>query len=205
MDIKDRITQKSGELFISYGIKNVSVDEIASSMGVSKRTIYENFKDKEDILLECLKMFYEQKRNDLRESEEKSNNVIDLFLNTGAFSEAVRKIPSIKFFEDIEKYYPRGKQYIANQKQENFDLTKMYIERGVREGVFRDNLNVEIAAFIVHDTHSYTFTRAAQFDAFPFSHRELFFTMVINFIRGISTEKGIKIIDDYLKNNPYKP
>ena len=54
MDIKDRILEKAGELFFQYGIKNISMDELASSLGMSKSTIYENFKDKEEILRSLL-------------------------------------------------------------------------------------------------------------------------------------------------------
>ena len=50
MDIKDRIVQEAGQLFLEYGIKNISMDQLASSIGISKRTIYENFEDKEQIL-----------------------------------------------------------------------------------------------------------------------------------------------------------
>ena len=62
MEIKERIIAKAGDLFFQYGVKSVSMDELAFSLGISKRTIYENFKDKNEILLSLL-MNMRDKRN----------------------------------------------------------------------------------------------------------------------------------------------
>lgn len=204
MEIKDRITKKSGELFLNHGVKNISMDEIASSLGISKRTIYENFKDKEELLVGCLQMFAGQQREAFNDAEKESDNVIETFLKMGESSKVTSKIPNVKFFEDIEKYYPSAKQFIENSREKKFEAMKRFLTRGISEGVIRDNLNVDVAAFIVHDTHSYIFMRALQFNSHPFSFEALFYTMIINFIRGISTEKGIRIIDAHLKNEPFK-
>ncbi|HZJ80119.1 MAG TPA: helix-turn-helix domain-containing protein, partial [Dysgonamonadaceae bacterium] len=55
MELKDRIIEQAGELFVKHGIKRISMDEIASRLGISKRTIYQNFKDKEDLLLHYIR------------------------------------------------------------------------------------------------------------------------------------------------------
>lgn len=205
MEIRDRIIDKSSELFI-HGIKSVSMDEIATSLGISKRTLYENFKDKEDILLSCVNIYSEKKKEIFLHAETSSDNIIELFLkliDQPHFS----RFPNLKFFEDIEKYYPKVRMHLLEKRDENFELMKVFLRRGVKEGVIRDNLNIEIAAYIVHDTHSYLFMRAletTQKTPFPFTFQELLFTMLVNFIRGISTPKGIEIIDDFLKENPFK-
>ena len=205
MEIRDRIIDKSSELFI-HGIKSVSMDEIATSLGISKRTLYENFKDKEDILLSCINIYSEKKKEIFLQAETSSDNIIELFLrliDQPHFS----RFPNLKFFEDIEKYYPKVRMHLLEKRDENFEMMKVFLRRGVKEGVIRDNLNIEIAAYIVHDTHSYLFMRAletTQKTPYPFTFQELLFTMLVNFIRGISTPKGIEIIDDFLKENPFK-
>ena len=80
MEIKDRIINKAGELFFQYGIRNISMDELASSLGISKRTIYENFKDKEDILYSLLLKQKEERDKYFREMLSKEYNVIEIFI-----------------------------------------------------------------------------------------------------------------------------
>ena len=77
---------------------------------------------------------------------------------------------------------------------------KEYLQQGIDQGYIRGDLNVDVAAFLVEET-TYTYIRAAYLEKPPFSFQQLFFTMMVNFIRGISTYKGIQIIDDYLTNN----
>ena len=76
---------------------------------------------------------------------------------------------------------------------------KEYLQKGIDEGYIRKNLNVDVAAFLVEES-TYTYIRASYMEKPPFSFQELFFTMMVNFIRGISTNKGIEIIDQYLSN-----
>ena len=76
---------------------------------------------------------------------------------------------------------------------------KKYLQLGIEQGYIRENLNVDVAAFLVEES-TYTYIRASYLEKPPFSFQELFFTMMVNFIRGISTNKGIEIIDNYLAN-----
>ena len=77
--LKERILEQAGKLFYLYGIKNVSMDDLASTLGVSKRTIYENFKDKEDILNSFL-MSVKEKRDKLKAAEAQEQVIYDRYL-----------------------------------------------------------------------------------------------------------------------------
>ena len=74
-----------------------------------------------------------------------------------------------------------------------------FLLTGLGQGYIRDDLNVDVTAFLVEQS-TYTYIRASYLEKPPFSFSELFYTMMINFVRGISTEKGIKIIDTHLDN-----
>ena len=76
---------------------------------------------------------------------------------------------------------------------------KEALKQGVEDGYIRKELNIDIAAFLVEESN-YTYMRAAYLEKPSFSHQDLFFTMMINFIRGISTFKGIEIIDKFLED-----
>ena len=198
MELKERIIKQAGELFYQYGIKSVSMDDLASSLGISKRTLYENFKDKEDVLLSYLISIRDYRNDRIVELIEQSSNIVEVFLYFIDFHKN-KKMPSTKFYEDIYKYYPRIYKLIQQDVEKNKVYLTQFLKQGIAEGYIRDNLNIDVAAFLVEES-TYTYIRASYLEKPPFSFQELFFTMMINFIRGISTDKGIKIIDNYLLN-----
>ncbi len=198
MELRDRIIEKAGALFIQYGIKNSSMDEIATSLGISKRTIYEIFRDKEDLLISFLIKTRNERDAHFSPLLGGDYNVIEVFIR---IIEAQQNLPlaNVKFFEDLQKYYPVAAKLIKEDVARSNLFLCDFLRKGIAQGYIRSDLNVEVTAFLVEDgTHTYI--RASYLEKPPFSFKELFFTMMINFIRGISTEKGIRIIDNYLFN-----
>lgn len=200
--LKERILNRAGAKFYQYGIKNVSMSDLASSLGISKRTLYENFKDKEEILRLYLEDIKERRIERVNELMAQSANIIEVFLYFIDYHKQ-SELPSIKFYQDIEKYYPAIHQLILEDIEKNKIYLKESLKKGIEEGYIRKGLNVEVAAFLVEESN-YTYMRASYIEKPPFSFQELLFTMMINFIRGISTPKGIEIIDNFLKENEYE-
>ena len=77
METRDRIISKSIELFVRFGIRYVTMDQIAAELGISKRTIYELFKDKDDLLLQCIEEMGKRNNRELHDIVVKSENVIE--------------------------------------------------------------------------------------------------------------------------------
>ena len=198
MDIKDRIIEKAGELFFEYGIKNISMDELASSLGISKRTIYENFKDKEDILRFLITKLSNERNKIFKEFLEEGLNVVEIFIKVIEIQMDM-PISSAKFIQDIYKYYPKITKLLQENIEKNNEFLQNFLLKGIGQGYIREDLNVEVTAFLVEES-TYTYIRASYMEKPPFSFSDLFYTMMINFVRGISTEKGIKIIDAHLEN-----
>jgi AcrR family transcriptional regulator len=197
MDIKDRIIQQAGRLFFQYGVKSTSMDEVASSLGISKRTIYENFRDKEDLLLSYLKQVCEDRKKTVQELMERFDNVVEVFLHIMEIHKTAT-FANIKFYEDIYRYYPNVDAFLKEESHKANEFFVQFLKKGVEQGVIRENLNIEVEAFLVEESTS-IYMRASHIDKFPFSFSELISTVMVNFIRGISTEKGIKIVDKYLE------
>lgn len=197
MDIKNRIVKQAGNLYYQYGIKNTSMDDLASSLGISKRTIYENFKDKEEILLYYLKQLRDERNTAFQEFLQESDNIIEFFIR---IIELHQSIPyaNVKFYEDIYKYYPKIYALILEDNKQNNIFLKEFLQEGITQGFIRNDLNVDVTAFLVEES-TFVYIRASYLEKPPFSFPELFFSMMTSFLRGISTDKGIKIMDDYLK------
>ncbi|WP_436416558.1 TetR/AcrR family transcriptional regulator [Petrimonas sp.] len=199
MEIKERIAFQAGELFMVHGVKNISMDEVASTLGMSKRTIYQHFKDKEELLIYFLQEKENQKSAGMEQLWKSMPTVIDVFLHIIERHRNVDSFYGVKFKEDIDKYYPKARAKMKELREKGFALSKKFLSEGIEQGVIRSNLNLDVAAFLLQGTND-TYIHAMRMAPRPFSIWELFFTMMVNFIRGISSEKGLKIVDAYLEN-----
>lgn len=202
MEIRERIIAKAGDLFFQYGIKSVSMDELASSLGISKRTIYENFKDKEEILLSLLVSLRDERRKVFDQLTSERSNVVETFIKIIKKQQST-PICDVKFFEDIHKYYPEANRFIEDDFKRNKEFLSKFLQKGIEQGYIREDLNVEATAFLVEQS-TYIYIRATSLEKPLFTFSELFYTMMINFVRGILTAKGIKIIDAYLEQQKTK-
>lgn len=199
MEIKERIALQAGELFMAHGVKNISMDEVASTLGMSKRTIYQHFSDKEEMLIYFLEERERKKGACMQQFWKSMPTVIHVFLHIVEQHRNVDTFYGVKFQEDIEKYYPKARNKMKEMREKGFVLSKNFLHEGIEQGVIRPNLNLDVAAFLLQGTNE-TYIHATRMAPRPFSIWELFFTMMINFIRGISSEKGLKIIDAYLED-----
>ncbi len=129
--------------------------------------------------------------------KKKLPTVIDIFLYILDQHRELESYYNVKFQEDIEKYYPKAYDLWLKKIEDSTVLTKEFLELGIKQGVVRSDLNIEVTAFLLQDTNN-TYLHASRMIARQFSIWELFNTMMINFIRGISTQEGLKIIDKYL-------
>ena len=109
MELKDRIIEEAGKLFTRHGIKKISMDEIASNLGISKRTIYQNFIDKEDLLIHYIRHIEQMQREYLKDLSKNEHTVVHVFLRT---IEMHREFDffNVRFSDDIDKYYPKAKK-----------------------------------------------------------------------------------------------
>ena len=186
---------------MQHGVKSVSVDEIAAKLGMSKRTIYQQFQDKEDIVIYFLDYYSRHQLQNLQRLFKTLPTVIDVFLYVMEMHRETALSYNIKFQEDIEKYFPKAQKKLEELTQDHLTMIKGFLQKGIEQGVIRADLNLEVTAFLMQDTKN-TYTSAMRTASRSFSAWELFFASMINFMRGISTENGIKIVDDYLNVSP---
>lgn len=206
---RDRIIKESFALFVRFGIKT-TMDEIAKHLGVSKRTIYENFKDKSELLTECTDFMNEQTHNQAVEIFEAADNVLEAALQL-MYRQNVRGRQNFKFMVELGKYYPEiYKNNLLKYQERKQKGVEDLMRQGIKEGVFRKDVNPLLTAFMFSEQANLIFSEQFQkynsdistsFDGFNFNEIEVFENMVLTYMRGISTEKGIKILEDYLKQN----
>ena len=198
--IKDQITHTAYELFIRNGIKRVSMDEIAKSAGVSKRTLYESFEDKEALLAEGIEQksqFFSQR---FALIEQGSYNALEIIL---LFYEEVMKYPcwhNEKFYEDLKKY-PKIQDRIALNEKRTGEKCMSLLAQGVKEGVFEKDVKSKLITTLVRELMK-MIRPSHVFNEYPVA--EVYSTILFTFLRGISTEKGRTIIDRFDLKRSYQ-
>ncbi len=199
MEQRERILEEATEQFFRYGIRNVTMDEIAAALGISKRTVYEIFKDKTELVVSCLQEL--SRKQELKNDEiiSVTGNVIEtIFL---FMQEGIKVMNSINhvFFSDLKKYYPKIAKTIHEKNiQNSYNLTYKLLYKGLNEGLFRKDINIPIVSRLFHEQMN-MISDEKIFPRDEFNHTEVFQSLVINFMRGISTSQGIEMIDNIIK------
>jgi len=197
MSVKERIIEESVELFRNKGIKSTTMDDIAKHIGISKRTIYENFKDKETLLIDSLFFLFQENRKFMEKVFNESDNVIEAIINILKKGTEFAQNRQFIIIEDIKKYYPQVyKEMLVCHDSDKQKTMQKLILAGIKQEVFRDDLNPEIIAYVFTRQSEGLLIKDKSLDSF--SRVELFNNMVIAFIRGLCTTKGIEILDNLI-------
>ena len=199
MEVRDRILEEATNQFFKYGIRNVTMDDIAASLGISKRTVYETFKDKTELVGTCMRYLIQKQDKMHQEIVNTSANVIEtIFRSMQQVMKAMSVINPV-FFMDLKKYYPTlSKNLHEENKEKHVQGTHTMLRRGVNEGLYRKDINIEIVSRLFHEQMNLIMDENI-FSRDEFDIREVFHNLIINFTRGISTNKGIELIDRYME------
>lgn len=197
MEIKDKIVSGSSKLFFKYGIRNITMDAIAGDLGISKRTIYDNFKDKDELLKYCFEANTLKQNKVVDEILNNSENLIEALIKIIKHNVNNLKLVNPIFFFDIKKYYSKLFELkIKKNNEKNINRITDILNKGIREKIFRSEINVEIVALLILEQYKLLGNQ----EIFPdtkFSKAEVFENISINFIRGIATEKGLLLVEKY--------
>lgn len=199
METKQRIISEACTLFFSNGIRSVTMDDIAKHIGISKRTIYDNFNDKDELVRAVLE-FHKEKMIEFRSDViKKSNNFFEIIFTVLYFSiNHFGKIHQSLFY-DIKKYHSKiWDDLNSSEDKESLEMTIELLKQGQSQELIRDDINVEIVSIILNYQLK-TISNEEVFSTDKFSKADVFKNIIVNFARGIASEKGIKIIDKLVK------
>ena len=198
MDLKERIVVNSTEMFIKRGCKTVTMDDIATENGISKRTLYEIFEDKSSLLKECIKAAYVTMRSATDEIFKSSENVYQLIFKTHECKSDLKFNLGISFLAELKRYYPDIHEQFAMQFSKfHAESTVRFLKRGQEEGLILKCIDANIVTQTVIGI-SNMLTDEKSFSNENMTRKQVFKETVIYYIRGISTLKGIKYLDNFL-------
>ena len=197
MEIKDRILQHAQKLFLRNGIKSVSMDDIAADMGMSKKTLYKWFENKDQIVLAGISQHLNGVQCDCAVVAGKAADAVEemLLLSKWADEQFADIHPSI--FNDMKKYHPAAWDlFQAHKNSFILDQISQNLRRGMAEGFFRSDLDVEVLARLSLAQIEMAFD-SELYPAAKFSPVRVNRVFDEHFLLGVATLKGHKLINQY--------
>ena len=204
MSIKERIQQKAEELYRQYGIKSVTMDDIAARLGISKKTIYQYYSDKDALVKDIFKSITDHNKQRCLLVKTKAVNAIhEQYLSSDAAQEIFTNMNSSVLF-DLNRFYPSVFAEFENHKKKFlFSVIKENIIRGTKEGLFRKDIDVNIITWLQLEMISGFFRNEDVINGkTSASHFER--QMKDFFLHGICTEKGLSFISKYKQQRQKK-
>ncbi|GAA0876935.1 TetR/AcrR family transcriptional regulator [Wandonia haliotis] len=197
---REEILLKATQVYTRYGIRSVTMDDLARELSVSKKTIYNYFKDKDEIVQEIIKTKLEADRFNCGLNESTAKNAIEELLGISQFvADMVKNVhPSV--FYDLQKYHPKAWELLNTHKWEFlFGQILKNIKRGIDEGLYRDNMNPDLVARLHLAKSDLVF--GGEFFPIDQSNIEEIFTELFRLqIRGMASEKGLEYLKQRLNN-----
>ncbi len=197
VDTGSRIKQKAHELFMQYGLRSVSMDDIANGMGISKKTIYLYYADKDELVDAVIESEFRKNEN-LCETDRKNavNAVEEIFMALDMLADMFRSMnPSFIF--DMQKYHPKAFLKFHQYKNDClFNIVRTNILRGIDEQLYREDIDVDIIARFRVQSLMMAFN--PEFNSFlKQSISEIAKELIIHYLFGLVSIKGYKITIKY--------
>lgn len=197
MNTRTRILEQASKMFFENGIRAITMDDIAETLGMSKRTVYESFSNKEELLKECIEYQYD-KSVQIRQEVEAAHGDDPLEIINLHFRHVMATLNSIHpgFLQDIQKYHSSlWNEHVKSKMDQDIAYTRSVMEKGVEKGLFRLENDTDILSKMIHSVMPLMLSSSV-FPETSYSRTEVYRQVLLNFIRGMATPEGLLKIDN---------
>ena len=189
------ILLKVRELYMRYGIKSITMDDVANELGISKKTLYQYVTDKDDLVGKFIDNEIELRQKEICKCSKTGFNAIEELFEISIFMNKIMRDQNPATEHDLKKYYPHHYQKIVKIRREGtFNYILLNLKKGKKERLYRDKMNEEIIAKLylsrvesIHLNDLFTIEE--------FTSLKLFMELLTYHVRGIATEKGITVLE----------
>jgi AcrR family transcriptional regulator len=199
--MQDRILNKARELMFQTGVKHVTMDDLATQLGISKKTIYQYFKDKDALVSSVVENDLAKHALICNQSMQIADNAVhEIFLLMTVLQELFSSMNPLTLFE-IEKYYPLAFDKIKKHKDDFiFSMISANLEKGIAEGLYRKDVDVTILSRYRLETSLIPFNIHV-FHPSKFDMLKVNLQIIEHFVYGVATLEGHKLMDTYKLTN----
>jgi len=193
IDLRERIVMEATILFQAQGVKQVRMDDIARELSMSKKTLYELFSDKEELLLEVVKVISMSFHQNVREIIGSSTNVLEqIFMLYRWVIEHCREVNPLFFIELMR--YPQVQTFFEQVHVQHADRIKEWLQMGVKQELLRDDVNYEV--FLRQDGFQID-KLLINPEVRNYPPKVIYDSVVLVMLRGLATDKGLEIIKQW--------
>jgi len=189
-----KIVETAMKAFRTRGIRAVTMDDVAAELKISKRTLYEIFDNKELLLSVGIQKYYEDRAQNMQVQIAHCKNVMEIVMVF--FRKKIDEIRNTnpQFYSDLPQY-PKVATYLEAQKEHVRKESAKFFERGKEEGYFRQDINQELVSVFFEALNKYVMEMRLYHQ---FTFEEIFTNLAFLTLRGICTDKGLKVLDKLL-------
>ncbi|WP_020605842.1 TetR/AcrR family transcriptional regulator [Spirosoma spitsbergense] len=196
--MKERILAEAERLFWKFGVRSVTMEEIAKQLGISKKTIYQHFSDKEQILYQVIQHKTSRNQSEMDCMVTDTANPVEEILNVLNMMQKNADQVSPNLLMDIKRYYPQAFSLFRQYKEGQIMRSILEnIQKGILQGLYRADMNPAILARLRVEQIELAFNH----DLFPsdqYSMHDVQAELIHHFVRGMLTEKGFEVYNQYV-------
>lgn len=197
MDPNTHIIKTTQELIFRHGTRSITMDDIAKELGMSKKTIYQYFEDKNEIIHSIMQIKLKEDAHNIGEIAKKSDNVVEEFFAIMKYVGKVIGQVNPNLFYDLQKYHPHTWQLFQEFKETCImKMVEDTLLRGIKQGLIRPEINISILTRMRMEQVNMGFNPSV-FPPDKFNILEAQLSMIEHFLYGVCTLKGYKLIDKY--------
>jgi AcrR family transcriptional regulator len=199
--MKEKIIQKAAELHFKYGIKNVTMDQIAQELGISKKTIYTYFLNKDDLVSQTSDYIFDRVQSEIDKIYSmKLNPYEELFHVKGVVKRMLSNTKIAPYYQ-LKKYYPEIAERLEKKKFESMmEFLEHNLNKGIKKGYYKEDLDKEFIKRI-YFANVQNINNEELFPPDQFDLAQLMDTFLGMFLSGISTKKGRKKMKEIIEVN----
>ena len=197
METKDRILHQAASLFLRNGVKSVSMDDIAAELGMSKKTLYKTFANKDEIVLAVITQHLNRAQGECESVARPAADAVEQMLSISRWAEQQFSDIHPSIFHDLKKYHSAAWQLLEAHKN-TFVLEQLTqnLRRGMAEGLFRADLDVAVLARLNLAHIDLTFNPVL-YPPGQFAPVRVNRVLDDHFLRGVVTLAGYELIERY--------
>jgi AcrR family transcriptional regulator len=186
---------KVRELYMKYGIKSITMDDVARELGISKKTLYQYVVDKDDLVGKFIDNEIAVRQEEICKCFRIGYNAIEELFEISLFMNRLMRNQNSATEYDLKKYYPIHYYKAQNARREGiFNYILLNLKKGIKEGLYREEMNKEvIARLYLWRSENVHFDEL--FTVEEFTSTKLFIELLNYHVRGIATEKGISVLE----------